>query len=354
MNAPERRYDIDCLRVIAIFILIFYHAIIGFQPEIAQTILMPYSKEALGILWIPASMVNVWRIPLLFCISGMGVAFAMQRRNLKALIIDRSVRLLLPLVFGFLVIGPIATTIGQAYYNFPINYFPHYQHLWFLQNIWVYALSYCGIFLLIKKYPRGGFMKVVRKMFANPLGLYLFAIPYLIEGFFLGKNYTIYAQSLHGWAIGAIVFFMGFLMIEEGDTFWKTVAKFKWLFLIIGLSFYLIRVLVFQFTFPNQLLTALESISWIYAVFGLGFSYLQTSGKGLTYLSASVFPVYILHYPLQFLASYLIMPLAIPTYLQFVLVVGFTVGASFGMYELLKWTGPLKLLFGMKWNRIKL
>ncbi len=34
------------------------------------------SEASLDGLWIPMALVNIWRIPLLFAISGMGVAFA--------------------------------------------------------------------------------------------------------------------------------------------------------------------------------------------------------------------------------------------------------------------------------------
>ena len=62
------------------------------------------SEQSLVWLWIPMELVNIWRIPLLFFVSGMGVCFAMRKRDWRGLLEERLKRILLPLVFGALVI----------------------------------------------------------------------------------------------------------------------------------------------------------------------------------------------------------------------------------------------------------
>jgi len=63
------------------------------------------------------SMLNVWRIPLLFFISGMGVAFAIRKRDWKLLIIERSKRILVPFLFGIVFIVPLHHLLWQKYYS---------------------------------------------------------------------------------------------------------------------------------------------------------------------------------------------------------------------------------------------
>ena len=63
-----RRHEIDWLRVIAIGLLLIYHIAIIFQPW-AMLIGFIKSDEPVEALWIPMTMLNVWRIPLLFCQS---------------------------------------------------------------------------------------------------------------------------------------------------------------------------------------------------------------------------------------------------------------------------------------------
>ncbi len=80
----ERRHDIDWLRVIAIGLLLIYHIAIIFQPW-AMFIGFIRSDEFLEGLWKPMTMLNVWRIPLLFYVSGMGLYFAMRKEKLEAI-----------------------------------------------------------------------------------------------------------------------------------------------------------------------------------------------------------------------------------------------------------------------------
>jgi glucan biosynthesis protein C len=85
----ERRHDIDWLRVVAIGLLLIYHIAIIFQPW-AMFIGFIKSEETLEALWTPMTMLNVWRIPLLFYVSGMGLYFAMRKRNWKQLFLERT------------------------------------------------------------------------------------------------------------------------------------------------------------------------------------------------------------------------------------------------------------------------
>src|SRR4249919_2416298 len=102
----NRRYDIDWLRVIAIGLLLIYHVAIGFQPW-GTMIGFMVNEKSWPSLWIPMSMLNVWRIPLLFFVSGMGVYFAMQKRSWASLLRERAGRIGVPFLFGFFVIAPL-------------------------------------------------------------------------------------------------------------------------------------------------------------------------------------------------------------------------------------------------------
>ena len=79
-----RRYDIDWLRVLVLGLLIIYHSTISFMP-FGIKLFFPQNKQTLDILWFVMGLINIWRIPLLFIISGMAVCFSMKRRNWKEL-----------------------------------------------------------------------------------------------------------------------------------------------------------------------------------------------------------------------------------------------------------------------------
>lgn len=130
----ERRHDIDWLRVVAIGLLLIYHIAIIFQPW-AMFVGFIRSAEPLENLWTPMTMLNVWRIPFLFFVSGMGFYFAMKKRNWRQLLTERSKRILIPFLFGIVAITPLHLFIFQKFYHLPLSYYPHTGHLWFLGNI---------------------------------------------------------------------------------------------------------------------------------------------------------------------------------------------------------------------------
>jgi len=101
-----RRYDVDWLRVLALGLLIIYHISVVFQPW-AYFIYFVQSEKPVESIWLAMGLINIWRIPLLFIISGMGGCFAMRKRNWKELLKDRTRRILLPLIFGSLFIVPV-------------------------------------------------------------------------------------------------------------------------------------------------------------------------------------------------------------------------------------------------------
>jgi peptidoglycan/LPS O-acetylase OafA/YrhL len=146
----ERRYDIDWLRVIAIALLLIYHIAIVFQPW-AMFIGFIRSDEISTAIWQPMTMLNVWRIPILFYVSGMGVYFALRKRNNIELLKERAKRILLPFLFGFVAITPLHIFVFQDYYNMSLSYYPHMGHLWFLGNIFIYVIIGLPIFYGIKK-----------------------------------------------------------------------------------------------------------------------------------------------------------------------------------------------------------
>ena len=165
--SKTRRYDIDWLRTLALGLLIIYHTTISFQPW-ANLIGFPANEDSLEWLWIFMGLLNVWRIPILFVISGMGVRFAMERRGWKALLKDRSVRILIPLVFGAIAVVPIYIYFIFQFFELDWQYYPDLGHLWFLANIYIYVLLLMPVFYFFKKRPNNIVLRGLSKLFSIP------------------------------------------------------------------------------------------------------------------------------------------------------------------------------------------
>ncbi|NLP56641.1 acyltransferase family protein [Lutibacter sp. B1] len=349
MSGSIRRYDIDWLRVIAIGLLLIYHITIVFQPW-GVFIGFIQSDKPLNSLWIPMSMLNVWRIPLLFFVSGMGVCFAIKKRNWKQLITERSRRILLPFIFGIFFIVPIHFLIWQFYYSQDVSYVLNRSHLWFLGNIFVYVLVLSPLFFYLKRIEGSLLGNKIKKLFGNPLGFLLILTSFVIETFIVKiESFELYAMTSHGFFLGLLAFLFGFLLIFSETYFWNSVLKWRWVLVIVASLLFSVRLFYFELVNAPNYLKAVESCFWVFTVFAFGYRYLNHQSKTLSYLSQGAYPIYIVHMIFLFLGSYLIIPLNIPTILKFILLIVFTIIGCFALYEfIIKRVKILRLFFGLK------
>lgn len=348
MLTTERRYDIDWIRVIAISLLLLYHLAIGFQ---SWGIMIGFivNENSWKSLWIPMSMLNVWRIPLLFFASGMGVYFAIGSRNWKELLLERATRILVPFVFGIFTIVPIHTFIWQYCNEFILTYSPNPGHLWFLGNILVYVVILLPVLFYLKRNEEGKLVAWIKRMLGSPLGLLPVIAAFIAEAVLIKPNpYEMYAMTWHGFFLGMLAFFFGFCFVLSGPLFLKMLLKWRWLFLSAAIMLFIFRFFQFQMRVPSYQL-AVESNCWILSVLAFGYRYLNHPSKVLRYLSQAAYPVYILHMIFLFLGSLFIFPLEIAVEIKFILLLMFTFLGCFLFYELIvRRISIVRPLFGLK------
>lgn len=344
----ERRYDIDWIRVIAIGLLLLYHVAIGFQP---WGIMIGFiaNDRPWQSLWIPMSMLNVWRIPLLFFVSGMGVYFALRNRTWKQLLTERALRILLPFVFGMVAIVPIHVYLWQRHYQFDTGYIPGPGHLWFLGNLFCYVVLLLPLFYFLKRYESRQLVHWSVRVWRTPAALLLVFAVFVAEVLILNPvPFELYAATWHGFVLGLLAFLFGFFFVWCGSPFWTMLRRWRWLFLLVAACLFIGRLILFQPPAPIYLLS-IESNCWVLAVFAFGYRYLNLPSGALRYLSQAAYPVYIMHMVFLYLGSLLIFPLKIAVSLQFVLVLVFTVGGCLTFYELvIRRVKFLRPLFGLK------
>ena len=341
----QRRYDIDALRVIAIFLLMFYHSAIVFQPW-ANHLLFPRSDESMEGLWTLMLALNIWRIPLLFVVSGVGFAFVIRQRTRTQLLWERTKRILIPAVFGTLFIVPVhywlLLSATENSYGWPLN--P--AHLWFLFNIFFYVLV--GVLPLY----------LLRDVEVSRVFVMVYSLPVLfsIEAVLIPySEYALFAFTLHGLIVGAICFNFGFLLARSNS--WHYLSKSGYFHLVIALTMYLLRVIVWDNKppqlsesnlFVSKLLVSTEASLWLLSALGVSYRYLNKKTAWLTYLSPAVYPMYILHMIAMYGVCRWVLPTSLPVELQLVVVVIFTIGASYIGYRLIKPIPYLRNLFGMR------
>lgn len=344
----DRRYDIDWLRVIAIALLLIYHIAIGFQPW-GVFIGFIQNNSSLESIWVPMSMLNVWRIPLLFFVSGMGVYFAIQRRDWKQLLVERSKRILIPFVFGMLAIVPLHIFLWQNYYHQEHSYVFNPAHLWFLGNICIYVLVLSPVFFYLKKNESGKIHRALKRLLCHPAGLLVIMVPFVIEAVIVQPdNFEMYAMTMHGFWLGMIAFLAGFCCVFSGLGFWNTVSKYRYTLLTIGLGLYLLRLLFYELKSPDYLM-AIESNFWVFTIFGFGHKYLNKPSRLLNYLSQAAYPIYIIHMVFLYLGSVFLFGLELSAWNKLLILILFTNIGCYLLYEfVIRRVSFLRPLFGLK------
>ena len=110
----QRRHDIDSLRAIALFLLIAYHLGISFMSWAPFVFFIP-NIRSIDSFWALLAMVNTWRIPILFLISGIALRFSFEKRSPLNLIKERLKILGIPLLFGSFTSGALVIYFGSLF-----------------------------------------------------------------------------------------------------------------------------------------------------------------------------------------------------------------------------------------------
>ena len=382
MDLKERRSDIDWLRVIAFYILIFYHTGMLFVPWDFHI------KNNTTAEWFETWMafLSQWRLPLLFLISGVGVCYALGKRSAGEFIKERSRRLLIPLIFGMLVIIPPQIyveriTKGQFsgnYFEFwktVFNFTPYpnggslsWHHLWFVLYIFVFSMILLPLFLYLRSTKSLNFRTrlsgLVKK---RPHLIYSVTVPLLMIYFGLSPLFPTTRALWGDWynLSFSVIFFISGFLITSIDGVWDVITEKRKTSLIIALvpitflilfvwgpTFEIMDENSIQFMLLYGFLKCLLIPAFIYAILGYGKIYLNKPGKILSYANESVYPLYILHQTVELIIAYFIIKLNWALMPKFILVVICTFGISLAIYELfIRRFNMMRLLFGMKLRR---
>lgn len=379
METKERRHDIDWLRVIAFYILIFFHVGMVFVPWEFHL------KNNVTVEWFETWMafLHQWRLPLLFMISGIVLYHSMGTRIGKAFFAERSRRLLIPLIFGMFVIVPPQIYYDRLFHGIHFvnywefwktvfNFVPYpmggslsWHHLWYVLYIFVYSMIAYPLFKYMRNEKSLSLRNKIGTFFKNhPNTIYLLTLPFLISYYTLGRKFPETHGLIDDWYLHSIsfsLFILGFC-ISAIDGFWDViVAKRKQsliqaiipttvlMLFVWGPTFEIVNEDADWFIYVYGIFKMVMLPSLLYAILGYGKVLLNKPSKVLTYANESVYPLYILHQSVELIFAYYIIQLDWGVLPKFVLLVVVTFGVSLLMYELLiKRFNVMRFLFGMK------
>ena len=348
--STERRHEVDALRVLALLILITFHSSIGFGPA-AKWIGIPQNDVLLTWPKIPLSLFSYLRMPIFFVISGMAIWFSLMHMSTKEVLTHRLRRIAGPLILGWFVMAPLCHYTGSLFYSEPYQYEPTELYLWFLKNILVYMALLTPLAARVASDRGQSVRQSIKTGWSKgyiPLAaLVLFSAESLLVD---KKDYPAYFYGIHSWLIGFLCFCLGLFCAIGGSSFRKFVLRFRYIFLALAFTFWLgsyIHKSFYGESVPS-ILIGMQSLLSIGAVLGLATARLNKTTPFFQYARAAVFPVYILHFPIQFILSYMLFPLALPATLKLILLITGILLLSVAIYEfVLKRVYILDMLFGI-------
>ncbi len=372
-----RRYDLDWLRVIVFGLLILYHVGMFFVPwgfHIKNNVIYDW------VTW-PMLFLNQWRLPILFVISGMGTWYALGKRSALQFAGERIKRLLLPLVFGMLVIIPPQVYVERlAKGHFNIGYFDFWpalafdgvypegnlswHHLWFLPYLLLFSLVMAPLFFYLKNKSGNAYFRNLSAWISGfrPQLIWLFLPFYfaytIMREFFpvthdlINDFYTLYNYLLF--------FVAGFSLAGVGKPFWDKVQSNRRKLLIAGVLCFTIYMLMDRLIEHTVIMHFIRNTFkvaniwlWILVCFGYAAQYLNRESKILRYANESVYPFYILHQSVMLVICYWLMDWEQGLLVKASLLIVGTFGISWLIYEFLirrwRWVRPF---FGLKYRKV--
>ncbi|EAY29092.1 acyltransferase family protein [Microscilla marina] len=381
LTQKERRYDIDWLRIVLIFSVLLFHVGMVYRGSNEDWhIKSPQTSEWLHHLMV---QLHIWRMPLLFFISGVGTYFALGIRNSRKYLAERTKRLFIPLLAGmFGIIVPIQVYIefllrgrfqGSFWDFYPTIFewvpYPNgalsWHHLWFILYLFIYSLLALPLFLQLRTTKGKAFIKRLTRIASGKGALLLGVLPILLVKVLLKPHFPEETHALYNdweyFTFGWMFFITGY-MIASHQHFWDILKEQRRIFLIAW-------VLASAFLYYNYLATpktwifpklpfdirywwiSQTMVAWfsMLAVMGYGYRYLNIRHRWLKPLNQGVYPFYILHQPVIIVIGFFSVHWGLGVWAGFVVLTILSTVVSIGIYWwLVRPFALMRTLFGMK------
>jgi glucans biosynthesis protein C len=365
MNAitPNTRYEfLDWLRVIAIFVLLFFHTgmlFVGWGWHIVNA-------ETIPDLELPMDLAHRLRMPLLFVVAGAGMWFALQRRTGAALVRERTLRLLVPAIVGMFLIVPPQVFVerishGQwtgGYLDFMVQrvfqFRPYpagdfsWHHLWFIIYLYVYVL------LLL---PALLWWRNKRPAIRPGAWIFALALPLCLNEILLKPLFPERHNLVSDWYIfnHYLLFTAYGFVLASTQGVWDWLAERRHWSLGLGLANVLVLLALIEMGVTSQD-TPTDSAMAIFftwfsllAFLGYGRRHLSFGNRLLSWARDASYPVYILHQSVIIVIAYWIIQQPWRPWTKYWVVLGATLAICVVLYEfVLRHFAALRVAFGIK------
>ncbi|MBC7866277.1 MAG: acyltransferase [Gloeobacteraceae cyanobacterium ES-bin-316] len=375
----ERIYYLDWLRIFAFCVLILFHS---WQPFTTFNWLLSSEHKTIAADLFTVFF-HTWRLHLIFFVSGVGTWLAIRSRG-RYFFNDRFKRLIVPFIFGSIVIVPcqyyyqmLQKGIDITFLDFMIGYpaFLTKQDLQFDLFLWIleigihlWYLPYLFIttfisFPLLKRINERGIPNAfMQKLDKQPRLILIFSLPIIVAIIVLKPIFPAYT-SVADFFTYFFFFAYGFIFMKEHARLLPIIRANNTILLTLGvmsslliINFLLIETLRNAAFNPgynlNHIIVSiplgLSAFSWTLYFISLFSRKFNAHGFALAALSRIILPLYIVHQSIIVVAGFYIIKYVHYGLLEFLLIVLVTVIGSILACNLLKMFKTTRFLFGLK------
>ncbi len=372
-TTKQRQYFIDWLRIGLIISVFFFHVGMIFRPE-QWHVNSDKTFEFLDpIMW----WLHLWRMPLLFLVSGVGTYYAIGHRTSWQYLKERFTRLYIPFTVGFFTLVPLMVYVERIdVYGSFLDYIPHmfdggpypvgnisWHHLWFILYLFIISL----LITPFLSYTKSGHYNMIRgKLIAlvskkgglNWLLLIIILSQLILRQYFPKSTHALY----NDWAYFTyylLFFISGFMLFTSGKVI-KTLANSRRLYLyqtIIATIILFSLPLIFGQSSVGQdyfrgITEMIISLSCSLTAIGYFKRYFNKDHKFRKVINEAIYPFYLLHQPALIFVGYFVLKWQISYLSQAVLIIVFSLMSIIITYWfVIRKFNILRISFGLKLKR---
>jgi glucans biosynthesis protein C len=374
-----RLFYLDWLRVLAVLGIFYYHTL---RPFDSTSDWMIKNTDRSLVVTFFVAFFSTWGIPLLFLVAGAASWFALRSRTGRHFLRERSLRLLIPLFVGSLLLSPPqayvdALTHGRfagSFFQFVPWFFTHIQpswhivwigasayHLWFLAFLWLYSLLALPLLMFLRGAAGSRVIDKLAAWCSRPGGIFLFALPIAVIQMALRPvfpDYPDWADFMFWFAF----FVYGYILFSR-PSFTEAIRRQGWFALGIAI---LCELVLFAIAFGRfwpwdlprgytpiflfyQLLLSIHTWAWLVFIISCGMRWLNFNTKRLPEANEAVLPFYVLSEPVIIVIAFYVVQWNMDVGLKWLIISTLSLALILAIYGLLiRRVNVMRWLFGMK------
>ena len=377
-SKQERLFYLDWLRVLAVLAVFYFHTLRPF--DLTEWHIKNTQQSLVATIFL--YFFSQWGMALFFVLSGAACWFALRSRSGRQFLRERSLRLLVPLVAGFLLFSPLQAylealnhgSFAGSFLQFVPWFFEHIQigwhapwisypyHLWFLEFLWLYAVIALPLFLFLRGAAGSRVIDKLAAWCARPGVIFLFIIPIALIRVTLAAVFP----GEHDW--GEVVYYLTFFvygyLLFSRPSFAEAIRRQGWIALGIGILCFLLIGATYAAGYLEtwasshnytagallyQLLLSIYTWAWLVFVLSCGIRWLNFNKKRLPVANEAVLPFYVLQQLAIIVIAFYVVQWNMTILPKWLIISTLALALTLAVYELLiRRVNAMRWLFGMK------